>query len=66
MFSIDEFMIEHCLSLGKSIQNRKKIYLDTKYWGDLCDVSMGKNTDTTLNEIYNIEPLANLQIHPLI
>ncbi len=54
MFSIDEYIEEHRLSLGKSIQNRKKIYLDTKYWGDLCDVSLGKNTDTSLIEIYNI------------
>lgn len=53
MFSIDEYMIEHRLSLGKSIQNRKKIYLDTKYWGYLCDVSLGKNTDATLREIHN-------------
>lgn len=54
MFSIDEYMKEHRLKLGKSIKNRFKIYLDTKYWGYLCDVSLGKNTDENLIEIYNL------------
>lgn len=54
MFSIDEYMKEHRLKLGKSIKNRFKIYLDTKYWGYLCDVALGKNTDENLIEIYNL------------
>lgn len=54
MFSIDEYMIEHRLSLGKSIQNRKKIYLDTKYWGYLCDVFLGINIDKVFIEIYKV------------
>lgn len=54
MFSIDEYMKEHRLKLGKSIKNRFKIYLDTNYWGYLCDVSLGKNTDENLIEIYNL------------
>lgn len=54
MFSIDEYIEEHRLSLGKSIQNRKKIYLDTKYWGYLCDVSLGKNTEKVFIEIHDV------------
>lgn len=54
MFSIDEYIEEHRLSLGKSIQNRKKIYLDTKYWGYLCDVSLGKNSDKVFIEIHDV------------
>lgn len=54
MFSIDEYMKEHRLKLGKSIKNRFKIYLDTNYSGYLCDVSLGKNTDENLIEIYNL------------
>lgn len=54
MFSIDNYLKEHRIALGEKIKNRRKIYLDIKYWGDLCDVSLGKNSDTTLNEIYNI------------
>lgn len=54
MFSIDNYMKEHRITLGESIKNRRKVYLDIKYWGDLCDVSLGKNIDTSLIEIYNI------------
>jgi hypothetical protein len=54
LFSIDKYMKEHHLKLGKSIKNRFKIYLDTKYWGYLCDVSLGKNIDENLIEIYNL------------
>lgn len=53
MFSIETHRKEHRLKLGESIKNRFKIYLDTKYWGYLCDVSLGKNTDKNLIEIYN-------------
>lgn len=53
MFYIDDYMKEHHIVFEESIKNRKKIYLDIKYWGDLCDVSLGKNTDITLNEIYH-------------
>lgn len=54
MFSIDEYRKEQRLKLGKSIKNRLKIYLDTKYWGYLCDVLLGKNTNIDLMEIYNL------------
>lgn len=54
MFSIDEYIEEHRRSLGKSIQDRKKIYLDTKYWGYLCDVSLGINTDEVFIKIYKV------------
>ncbi|MBU0923775.1 hypothetical protein KKG81_02710 [bacterium] len=53
MFSIETHRKEHRLKLGESIKDRFKIYLDTKYWGYLCDVSLGKNTDKNLIEIYN-------------
>lgn len=53
MFSIETHRKEHRLKLGESIKNRFKIYLDTKYWGYLCDVSLGKNTDKNLIEFYN-------------
>jgi hypothetical protein len=53
LFSIETHRKEHRLKLGESIKDRFKIYLDTKYWGYLCDVSLGKNTDKNLIEIYN-------------
>ena len=53
MFSIDEHIKEHRIALGESIQDRHKIYLDIKYWGLLCDVSLGIDTNTISVEIYN-------------
>lgn len=53
MFSIQKHIKEHRIKLGKSIQGRKKIYLDTKYWGLLCDVSLGIEKDEISIEIYN-------------
>lgn len=52
MSSIDNLIIKNRLKLGNSIKDRKKVYLDTKYWAYLCDVSLGKNADETLISIY--------------
>lgn len=51
MSSFEDYAKTKCVQLGESIKNIKKIYLDTKYWVDLCDVSLGKKNDVHLSEI---------------
>ncbi len=51
MFSISDYIFDHRIALGKSIKNRTKIYLDTNYWGFLCDASLKRDTDK-VDEVY--------------
>jgi hypothetical protein len=51
MFSISDYIFDHRIALGKSIKDRTKIYLDTNYWGFLCDASLKRDTDK-VDEVY--------------
>lgn len=51
MPSFEDYARAKRVQLGKSIEGVKKIYLDTKFWVDLCDVSLGKKSDTVLEQM---------------
>lgn len=54
MISFEKHIKHKNIALGKSIQNIQKIYLDTKYWVDFCDISLGGNNNKDIKEIYDI------------
>lgn len=51
MLSFEDYAKTKRVLLGESIRDTKKIYLDTKYWVDLCDVSLGKKCDDVHKQI---------------
>ncbi len=52
MISLEQHIKSKNLALGESIKDRKKIYLDTKFWVDFCNISLSKNSDKDAKEVY--------------
>lgn len=52
--SLDDYFKELRLKLGKEMNNKIKIYLDTKYWIYLRDYIMGRNKDKNIKQIYEL------------
>lgn len=52
--TLDEYTKTMKLELGKSINHRKKIYLDTNYWLELRDVLLERQKNKTFENILNI------------
>jgi len=52
MEDIFDYYKEQTILLSDSINNKTKIYLDTNYWVDICDVTLGKKKNTVIEEIY--------------
>ena len=48
----DEYLKKLRIELSKSINQKIKIYLDTKYWVDFCDMKRGINTNDEIKKIY--------------
>jgi hypothetical protein len=46
--SLDAYLKERRLALGKSIADRHKVYLDTKYWILLTDRRLGRSEDPAI------------------
>jgi hypothetical protein len=42
------------IELGRQIKSKIKIYLDTKYWIEFCNFSLGKTTKNNFKEIYDL------------
>jgi hypothetical protein len=51
--SLDEYVKEQRLALGRSLCNRQKIYLDTKYWILLRDYFLGRYPDPIIGELFD-------------
>ncbi len=52
MDSIFDYHKEQTILLSDSINKKTKIYLDTNYWVDICDVSLGKKKNESIEKIY--------------
>jgi len=52
MENIFDYHNEQTIFLSESINNKTKIYLDLNYWVDICDVTLGKKQNKTIDEIY--------------
>ena len=52
MDSFESYVKKKNLKLGKDVAGRKKIYLDTKYWVDFCNIVLKKSIDKSVSEIY--------------
>ena len=52
MIGIDEDYKEILTILSSEINSKVKIYLDTKYWIDICDVTLGKKENNEIKNIY--------------
>ncbi|KYJ85778.1 hypothetical protein [Sulfurovum riftiae] len=52
MESFESYVKKRNLKLGKDIVDRKKIYLDTKYWVDFCNIALQKNTNNAISKVY--------------
>lgn len=52
MEDIFDYYKEQTILLSDAINNKTKIYLDTNYWVDICDVTLGKKKNTVIEEIY--------------
>ena len=52
MNDINEYLKKEKSRISKEVNKKNKIYLDTKYWVDICDVTRGVKKDTTINDIY--------------
>lgn len=46
--SLDEYVRSKKIELGKSLDERKKVYLDTKYWIHFRDVILGRAENEVL------------------
>ena len=42
--SVDKYIRERCIQLGNFVLSHKIVYLDTKFWIIIRDVSLGRNT----------------------
>jgi hypothetical protein len=51
---INDYAKSKRIELGTQLKPKIKIYLDTKYWIDLCDFALGKTTKNNLEKIYTI------------
>lgn len=40
--------------LGETVTKKKRLYLDVKYWGELCDSSLGAITDRDVDDLRQI------------
>lgn len=54
MEDIVEYYKEQTIILSESINKKTKIYLDTNYWIDICDVTLGKKENKDIEEIYKL------------
>ncbi|MBU1669130.1 hypothetical protein KKC13_11985 [bacterium] len=52
MEDINDYYKEMTIKLSKSINSKIKIYLDTKYWVDICDVTLNKKDCKDIEKIY--------------
>ena len=54
--NFEEYAKQSRLKLGESIKNRKKIYLDTNYWVELCNLSLREEheeKDRIISDIFS-------------
>lgn len=52
MFKATDYAFEKSKEINIMHNGKKKIYLDTKYWVDFCDIALGKREDKIIWEIY--------------
>jgi hypothetical protein len=52
--SLDSYLKERRLALGKELKDRKKIYLDTKYWILLRDCKLGRSDQPILGRLLDM------------
>ena len=52
--SLEAYLKERHLELGRSIKHRKKIYLDTKYWLILRDSKLGRSNHSEVANLLDL------------
>lgn len=50
--TLDDYVRSKRIRLGVEVENKDKIYLDTKYWIHFRDVILGRTENDTLVEAY--------------
>ena len=50
--SVDKYIRERCIQLGNFVLSHKIVYLDTKFWIIIRDVSLGRNTKQDDKDLY--------------
>ena len=50
--SVDKYIRERCIQLGNFVLSHKIVYLDTKFWIIIRDVSLGRNTKQADKDLY--------------
>jgi hypothetical protein len=50
--SVDKYIRERCIQLGNFVLSHKIVYLDTKFWIIIRDVSLGRNTKEADKDLY--------------
>ncbi len=50
--SVDEYIRSRCIQLGKSVLDHKIVYLDTNFWINLRDVSLGRKSSKVAIDFY--------------
>lgn len=54
MFQSKEYAFIKRKEVSLKYKEKKKFYLDTKFWIDFCDVKLGKKKDKEIDEIYSL------------
>ena len=54
MDKIYQYYLNETNHLSEQINTKTKIYLDTKYWIDICDITLDKKQDERILEIYSL------------
>lgn len=52
METIFKYYQDDTTNLSKEINKKVKIYLDTKYWVDICELALNKKQDNYISQIY--------------
>jgi len=52
MNDINEYLKEEKSKISQEVNKKIKIYLDTKYWVDICDVTRGAKKNNDIQNIY--------------
>lgn len=54
MNDINIYLKEEKIKISREVNKKTKIYLDTKYWVEICDVTRGIKRNKDIENIYNI------------
>ena len=52
MYDMNKYLKKEKTKVSQEVNKKIKIYLDTKYWVDICDVTRGVKKNDDINKIY--------------